>query len=37
MLYFGLPMIPGGTPILVLVCVVLDLIAESQARLEHDR
>ena len=37
MLYFGLPMIPGGPPILVLVCVVLDLIAEIRAHRAQDR
>jgi preprotein translocase subunit SecY len=32
MLYFALPGVPGGMPILVLVCVALDLTAEIRAR-----
>jgi len=36
MLYFALPVVPGGMPILVLVCVLLDLMAEIKARLALD-
>jgi preprotein translocase subunit SecY len=34
-LYFALPGVPGGMPILVLVCAALDLTAEIKARRAH--